>query len=100
MNLEHTHSSFSSAACIGRFACHRNSFCHGKPLCCPNRPLHKYDFSRDYLGPSGIVPLMEALRCDGSYTSLDLSRTGVTDSGCAVLFDCLKVWGEGVRAGR
>lgn len=43
---------------------------------------------------------MEALRYDGSYTSLDLSRTGVTDSGCAVLFDCLKVWGEGVRAGR
>ncbi|KAG1676159.1 hypothetical protein FOA52_005000 [Chlamydomonas sp. UWO 241] len=54
------------------------------------RPRHAWDFSRAYIGPSGILPLIHALAADKGFTTLSLRKCGITDSVCAVLCEWLQ----------
>ncbi len=53
------------------------------------RPKYHYDFSRAYLGPNGLTPLIEALAGDDSFASLGLSGVGATDRNCRPLCELL-----------
>lgn len=44
-----------------------------------------YDFSRDYVGPAGLGPLVTALRLDPSFTSLTLAHCGLYDAAAVEL---------------
>ncbi|GAX81824.1 hypothetical protein CEUSTIGMA_g9252.t1 [Chlamydomonas eustigma] len=54
------------------------------------RPKHAYDFSRDYLGVAGLTPLVDSLRHDHSFVTLNLSGTGIGDTSCSLLCEWLK----------
>ena len=56
-----------------------------------HRPQYVYDFTRAYPGVAGLPPLLEALRHDPAFVSLNLSGTGLSDCNCAALKALLEV---------
>eukprot|EP00198_Chlamydomonas_reinhardtii_P010350 XP_001699687.1 flagellar associated protein [Chlamydomonas reinhardtii] len=48
-----------------------------------------YDFSRCYLGPRGLLPVLDALSTDGSFVSLSLAHCGLGCSSVERLADWL-----------
>ncbi|GIL58496.1 hypothetical protein Vafri_13452 [Volvox africanus] len=49
-----------------------------------------YDFSRCYLGPRGLLPVLDALSFDSSFTQLSLANCGLGCSAVEVLVDWLQ----------
>ncbi|EFJ47031.1 hypothetical protein VOLCADRAFT_61911, partial [Volvox carteri f. nagariensis] len=53
------------------------------------REPYGYDFSRCYLGPRGLLPVLDALGFDSSFTSLSLAHSGLGCSAVETLADWL-----------
>ncbi|PNH08040.1 ADIPOR-like receptor [Tetrabaena socialis] len=63
----------------------------------PNRTLKPYepfayDFSRCYLGPRGLLPVLDALGADPAFASLSLANCGLGCSSVERLAGWIKVW--------
>merc|ERR1712107_707497 len=52
--------------------------------------MHDYEFSQNYLGDKHFLPLGAALAVDPMLRSVDLTCTGLRDSGMAALCDELR----------
>ncbi len=56
-----------------------------------DREPYGYDFSRCYLGPRGLLPVLDALSSDSSFTHLSLANCGLGCSAVERLTEWLQV---------